>query len=984
MKNMLRCAIIGLGLVALMSAGAWAAGKAGEGDLVQTAGWQYGLALHLGAGSKDLPDLTADLAARTEMLVHGLAWDAEACERARAAIAARKVTGRAKVEYLAPAPLPYLSDMANLVVVDDLPAVTAHGISQAELMRVLAPGGALCVREGGTWRKTLKPRSKDMDDWTHPAHGPDGNMVSEDKVVKFPLGFRWLDGVPVNVNKWAGVRGWVVSNGRVFTLGSTELENCGIPQSKGLPHYLAARDAWNGLPLWKINLETVDNGAFLTWQNSGPLVADAKRVYAVKKDQVIGVDAATGKIELTLPTKYAPARLLLLDDVLVACCWHGREPSKAAFDRDSLWATWVAKGGQGTVEAYDVRTGAQKWSLPVVAENAVAADGLVYLLQQQGNPPTNRVVAAVDLKSGKEIWKKSSTELGGEADLFLSVAGKGYCVVARRKASQLLGLSAKDGKVLYTIGGARGPWAPIVEGALWSGAKQYDPLTGEVKGALPVNVGGQGCTPSVIVNHLLTQSRGCGYQDLGAAVDEKGKAKGIKYTGARGACMEGMVPANGMFYTAQNNCRCSPGQVYGFIALGPNGAWPTKAQFEAKRSVETGPAYGQTSGSSPTSDDWPMYRHDAERSAATAVNIPEKLVPGWRTAVTEVGEGRVSGAWQARISSCLTAPVVADNRVFVAASDEGQVVSLDAKGGAVLWRKTLGSRIDTPPAVCEGLCVVGCHDGYVYALRATDGALAWRVRIAPEERRMVAFGMVESLWPVVGAVLVHNGAIYVTAGRTSESDGGLAVVALEPRTGKQLWAREIGEGASHMNDILRLDNGRVRWYLFDLDPKTGAGEVAAKITKDMSQGGLMDGTWTMVGKRRAGNAFQQGKLTADLLAWNESVIAAPGLLTSPENARQAADSKSVAATVKAALPRNLQVEALALAGNAMLRAGRDTAATGKAQQYFLNIVALDDGRTLGEFKLDAPPTYDGLAIANNRVLLSLQNGTLLSFEAKKP
>ena len=36
------------------------------------------------------------------------------------------------------------------------------------------------------------------------------------------------------------------------------------------------------------------------------------------------------------------------------------------------------------------------------------------------------------------------------------------------------------------------------------------------------------------------------------------KTKGLKYTGARGGCMEGMIPANGMFYTAQNWCRCSP------------------------------------------------------------------------------------------------------------------------------------------------------------------------------------------------------------------------------------------------------------------------------------------------------------------------------------------------------------------------------------------------------------------------------------------
>ncbi|MBM3888710.1 MAG: PQQ-like beta-propeller repeat protein, partial [Verrucomicrobia bacterium] len=421
----LTCCVISSGtwLPAAFAQGSRGAEAALAKEVLQTSGVKSGLILHLGCGRTQTPGLTAALAAQSGWLVHGLALDDAACARARRAIEAKGLAGRAMVERINFKDLPYLTDLANLVVVEDLAALAARGVSRDELMRVLAPGGVLCVREGARWTRTVNPRPREMDDWTHPQHGADGNMVSEDRLVRFPLGLRWLDGLPLNLNRWAACRGWVVANGRVFTLSSTELENVG---AKEKPHYLTARDAWNGLPLWKINCETFDDGAFLRWENVPPLAADDRRVYAPKKDKLIAADAATGAILRTFPTKFPPTRLLLTDGVLVVGCWEAREPSKAPFDRTSLWATWVAKSTTGTVEAYDAAGGDLKWSLPLAALKMVAADGAVYLLMQAGNPPTERHVVAVDLKTGKERWRVSNTAFGPEADLDLTCTGHGY------------------------------------------------------------------------------------------------------------------------------------------------------------------------------------------------------------------------------------------------------------------------------------------------------------------------------------------------------------------------------------------------------------------------------------------------------------------------------------------------------------------------------------------------------------------------------
>ncbi|MBI5725135.1 MAG: PQQ-binding-like beta-propeller repeat protein [Planctomycetes bacterium] len=937
-------------------------------EILQASGIKIGLCLHLGAGRAETPGLTAALAQNAALSVHGLALDDDSLARARKEIEKCGVSGLAIVEKVECKPLPYLPDLANLVVVEDMAALNKAGVTKEEILRATAPQGVLCVREAGKWTKTVKPRPAEMDEWTHPWHGPDGSMVSTDRVFKFPVGFRWIAGLPhninINPNEMGACRGWVIAGGRVFTVSVNELEN--VFPAKGRDHYLAARDAWNGMPLWKINLQTKDNGEFLNWRNAGPLAADSIRVYAVQKDKAIIVDAATGQIIATCPTKYPAVRLVLIDGTLIASCWEAREGSKVKFEGDGPWATWLPKSDAGSVEAFDAQTGKPKWSLAFPAYMLQAAGGMAYILTHAGNPPADRQVVGVELASGKELWRVSHTKLGKEADLQLDCAGPGFVAVGKLVEKSLHVLSAKDGAVLWQT--SPNSYACLVDGLLWCGSKKYDPKTGEVKG----NVAGagfdvRGCTPGTIVGSYILQPRGCRYVDMGAS-------KQLTFTGARGACLQGMVPANGMMYTAQNNCRCAPGQIYGFLAIGPCGEWPSAAEFEKSRPVEKGPAFGtaeKDAAETANAADWPMFRHDAERSCASAGPAPETIKELWRVQIVQPGEGPVAEGWKARLVSCLTAPVMAEGLVFVAGTDAAQVVALNPANGKKVWTATLGGRIDSAPTIHKGLCLIGCHDGWVYALKAKDGQLAWRTRVAPWERRMAAYGQIESVWPVIGTVLVHEDTAYAVAGRTSESDGGVAVVALDPATGAMKWAKAIAPGPLRMNDMLALRDGSLVWHHLKMDPKTGAGDlkIPGVKDKDTSQGGLLDGTWTLLGKRRSGNAFKVDKMTADILAWNNSLIATAGSVYSRENEKRVWTQSPV---------RTRQVEAIAMASNAIVAAGRIADAKG-INGGFIFAAAIADGKNLAEFPLDAPPTYDGIAIAREKIYVSLQNGTLLCF-----
>ena len=71
------------------------------------------------------------------------------------------------------------------------------------------------------------------------------------------------------------------------------------------PAQLLARDAFSGLPLWKINCEGTYSKVQLDWRNVWPLAATERRVYAARATDLVIVDAATGSIEAACPnTRY--------------------------------------------------------------------------------------------------------------------------------------------------------------------------------------------------------------------------------------------------------------------------------------------------------------------------------------------------------------------------------------------------------------------------------------------------------------------------------------------------------------------------------------------------------------------------------------------------------------------------------------------------------------------------------------------------------
>ncbi len=174
-------------------------------------------------------------------------------------------------------------------------------------------------------------------------------------------------------------------------------------------------------------------------------------------------------------------------------------------------------------------------------------------------------------------------------------------------------------------------------------------------------------------------------------------------------------------------------------------------------------------------ENWPMYRHDSSRSGRTSSAVSSDLTKLWKT----------------DIGGKLTQAVIAGDQVLVASVDQHKLCSLDINDGSTVWSYVAGGRIDSSPTVSDGRVLFGSHDGWVYCLRASDGELAWRFCAAPIESRLIAFGQLESPWPVIGSVLVHDGVAYVSAGRSSYLDGGIYLYGLDIKTSQVVHTRRM-------------------------------------------------------------------------------------------------------------------------------------------------------------------------------------------------
>jgi outer membrane protein assembly factor BamB len=330
------------------------------------------------------------------------------------------------------------------------------------------------------------------------------------------------------------------------------------------------------------------------------------------------------------------------------------------------------------------------------------------------------------------------------------------------------------------------------------------------------------------------------------------------------------------------------------------------------------------------------------------------------------------------LNSRLTAASIAGDLAILGDIDQNEVIAVNVEDGSVQWRFLTGGRVDSAPTLYKGICLVGDHTGYVYAIQVKNGELIYKLRIAPEEKRMLSYGKVESVWPVIGGVMVADDKAFVSAGRTQGSDGGLVVRAFGPETGKHLWAKalpqngkDLIEKKSKRNDTLVRHGDFVTVMGHWLSLETGKiGPKPAGRTVVMGLEGLGSWNWTRLGHRKFMHVGY-GEFKGDVVSWNDKYVATAsrgsnGLIASLEKAGQKRGF--------AGAPRNYQATSLVICNNLLIQGG---AILDQNEKHgFIRAIGLEDGKPVWEKTFDAKLAFNGLAVDTCGIIASFDDGTV--------
>ncbi len=906
-----------------------------------------------------------------KLLIHGLDRDARAVQQLQERVSVQSPKATILVEHWTQSRLPHADNLANLIVVTD-----TSWIDQREISRVLCPGGRALTFDGGKVSEFVKPVPADADEWTHQWHAADGGLVTDDKSVGVPQGIQWVSGpLFAMAGRKTSTQSLVSSGGINFYVTQNVSENVRAEDQR---QYLVARDAYNGLILWQrawVGPYTTGDG-----ETNARMVADAGKVYIAGAKNLLAVSARTGETLAEIVMDAPADKLLFHRNVVLVQTING----VTGFDPSLTKILW---------------TSAQRNSSGLVASE----DSVCFLVRGRSSDGNFRhELIRLNVESGELVWRQNTQPHVMSQSVQINFVQDGY--IALQAHGHLHMFSAENGQHLWSQTTKARPgkdysderfvghfyrkglvWmhdqnAPREPGgqSLWLGR---DPKTGDVVRELATQgewprtdtPAKMGCQLMIASDQYIMIPRQATYIDL-----ETGEKLGFKFV--RGGCGLGFVPANGLVYSHPHACGCFSETIRGFLGMHSIEADRLLAVTDADRSEQLKTYFTpKLVDDTVAAEDWPVYRGNGTRSGVSPSKVADRIQLEWSTSIAAATDSISAQAWRLRTGNVITAPTIAGETVFAADVDQGRLFAVSLTDGQIRWNFQANGRIDSPPTIYRGLCLFGSHDGYVYCLEAESGQLAWKFRAAPVDRRIVAFGNLESAWPVAGSILVHDGLAYAAAGRAPDADGGITVHALELQTGKPVWTKRIEGGTFRgLCDYLIAGDDVVYLANWQFDSKTGLHGPAPKNSAHLQGGkvGLLEASWTKhdLALRKVIQTWTAAGAEGQLLAFSPSSCAAYD-----------AESQVVELNgdhpIKLTIAHPQQVTGLVLASSHLIVAGGSDR-TNTLAGGFLHTIDLQSGLPAQKIDLPAEPVFDGVAVARGFILVATQDGQLHACRAQ--
>ncbi len=187
--------------------------------------------------------------------------------------------------------------------------------------------------------------------------------------------------------------------------------------------------------------------------------------------------------------------------------------------------------------------------------------------------------------------------------------------------------------------------------------------------------------------------------------------------------------------------------------------------------------------------DWPMWRYDAGRIAATPNPLPAELHLQW---TRQLPPPKPSFPEESRL--CFDSsyePVVMGKAIYVPSMVDDSLTAFDTDTGTQRWKFYADGPVRFAPIAWKDKVYFVSDDGYLYCLDAKRGSLLWKFSGAGHDRKgpkLLGNERLISRWPARGGPVLADGTIYFAAGIFPSE--GVFIHALNARTGKPVWSNK--------------------------------------------------------------------------------------------------------------------------------------------------------------------------------------------------